>query len=113
VVCRSTQAEAEAYYEHYAVTNADAASLDHYVKQKQTFSGSHDEDAYRLHRKRFAAGAGTYPLVGTADFIAGEMEKMHRAGFAGTTVSFVNFKTELPYFIDTVLPLLKEAGLRQ
>ena len=65
VVCRPTQAEAEAYYEHYAVTMADSASLDHYVKQKQTFSGSHDEDAYRLHRKRFAAGAGTYPLVGT------------------------------------------------
>ena len=35
-----------------------------------------------------------------------------RAGFAGTTVSFVNFKNELPYFIDTVLPLLREAGLR-
>jgi alkanesulfonate monooxygenase SsuD/methylene tetrahydromethanopterin reductase-like flavin-dependent oxidoreductase (luciferase family) len=40
------------------------------------------------------------------------MVKMQRAGFAGTTVSFVNFKNELPYFIDNVLPLLKEAGLR-
>jgi alkanesulfonate monooxygenase SsuD/methylene tetrahydromethanopterin reductase-like flavin-dependent oxidoreductase (luciferase family) len=38
---------------------------------------------------------------------------MHEAGFAGTTVSFVNFKDELPYFIDAVLPLLREAGLRQ
>ena len=91
---------------------ADSASLDHYVKQKQTFSGSHDEEAYRLHRKRFAAGAGTYPLVGTPAFIASEMVKMHTAGFAGTTVSFVNFRNELPYFIDNVLPLLKEAGLR-
>ena len=113
VVCRPTQAEAEAYYEHYAVTMADKASLDHYVKQKQTFSGSHDEDAYRLHRKRFAAGAGTYPLVGTPQFIADEMIRISQAGFAGTTVSFVNFKTELPYFIETVFPLLKEAGLRQ
>jgi len=39
--------------------------------------------------------------------------KISQAGFAGTTVSFVNFKNELPYFIETVLPLLKEAGLRQ
>ena len=38
---------------------------------------------------------------------------VHQAGFAGTTVSFVNFKDELPYFIDKVLPLLREAGLRQ
>lgn len=112
VVCRPTQTEAEAYYEHYAVTMADRASLDHYVKQKQTFSGSHDEEAYRLHRKRFAAGAGTYPLVGTPAFIADEMMKMHKAGFAGTTVCFVNFKNELPYFIDSVFPLLREAGLR-
>jgi alkanesulfonate monooxygenase SsuD/methylene tetrahydromethanopterin reductase-like flavin-dependent oxidoreductase (luciferase family) len=113
VVCRPTQAEAEDYYEYFAVKMADEASLDHYVKQKQTFSGSHDEEAYRLHRKRFAAGAGTYPLVGTPAHIAGELEKISKAGFAGTTVSFVNFKNELPYFIDNVLPLLKEAGLRQ
>jgi hypothetical protein len=38
---------------------------------------------------------------------------MSEVGFAGTTVSFVNFKDELPYFIAAVLPLLREAGLRQ
>ena len=111
-MCRPTQAEAEDYYEHYAVTMADNASVDHYVGQKQKFSGSHDEEAYRLHRKRFAAGAGTYPLVGTPAFIADQMVNISRAGFAGTTVSFVNFKNELPYFIDNVFPLLREAGLR-
>lgn len=113
VVCRPTQAEAEAYYEHYAVTMQDTVSVDHYMKAKETFSGSHEADAYRLHRKRFAAGAGTYPLIGTPQHIAAEMVKMAEAGFAGTTVSFVNFRDELPYFIEQVLPLLKEAGLRQ
>jgi hypothetical protein len=29
------------------------------------------------------------------------------------TLSFVNFKDELPFFIDRVLPLLRQAGLRQ
>ena len=38
--------------------------------------------------------------------------RMAEAGFAGTTVSFVNFKDELPTFIETVLPLLCDAGLR-
>jgi alkanesulfonate monooxygenase SsuD/methylene tetrahydromethanopterin reductase-like flavin-dependent oxidoreductase (luciferase family) len=42
-----------------------------------------------------------------------EMARMHEAGFAGTTISFVNFKNELPYFIDSVLPLLRAAGLRE
>ena len=68
----------------------ETASVDKYMRAKQTFSDSHDEEAYRLHCKRFAG----------------------EAGFAGTTVSFVNFTDELPYFIETVLPLLKKAGLR-
>jgi FMNH2-dependent dimethyl sulfone monooxygenase len=37
--------------------------------------------------------------------------KISEAGFAGATVSFVNFKNELPYFVDQVLPLLREAGV--
>jgi alkanesulfonate monooxygenase SsuD/methylene tetrahydromethanopterin reductase-like flavin-dependent oxidoreductase (luciferase family) len=113
VICRPSQAEAEDYYEYYASTMADQASVDHYMGQKEKFSGSHEADAYRLHRKRFAGGAGTYPLVGTPAHIASEMVKMHHVGFAGTTVSFVNFKNELPYFIESVLPLLREEGLRQ
>jgi dimethylsulfone monooxygenase len=113
VVCRPSQAEAEDYYEYYASTMADQASVDHYMGQKQKFSGSHDADAYRLHRKRFAGGAGSYPLVGTPAHIASEMVKIHQAGFAGTTVSFVNFRSELPYFIESVLPLLREAGIRE
>jgi alkanesulfonate monooxygenase SsuD/methylene tetrahydromethanopterin reductase-like flavin-dependent oxidoreductase (luciferase family) len=112
VVCRPTQAEADDYYELYASTMADEASVDHYMGQKEKFSSSHEADAYRLHRKRFAGGAGTYPLIGTPEHIAAEMVRMSEAGFAGTTVSFVNFKDELPYFIDNVLPLLREAGIR-
>ncbi len=112
VVCRPTQAEAEAYYEHYAVHMEDSAAVELHMSAKQQFSSSHDPEAYRLHRKRFAGGAGTYPLVGTPLRIAEQMAQMSEAGFAGTTVSFVNFKDELPYFIRTVLPLLREAGLR-
>ena len=113
VVCRPSQSEAEDYYEHYAVTMQDTVSVDHYMGAKEKFSGSHEADAYRLHRKRFAGGAGTYPLVGTPAHIADEMARMAEAGFAGTTVSFVNFADELPYFIETVLPLLVKAGLRE
>lgn len=112
VVCRPSAAEAEDYYQHYAVTMQDSASLDHYINAKSKFSGSHDADSYRRYRKRFAAGAGTYPLVGTPRFIADEMVRMAEAGFAGTTVSFVNFADELPYFLAEVLPLLVAAGLR-
>ena len=34
------------------------------------------------------------------------------AGFAGTTLSFVDYVKEFPYFADEVLPRLKKAGIR-
>jgi FMNH2-dependent dimethyl sulfone monooxygenase len=33
-------------------------------------------------------------------------------GLVGVALAFVNDKDELPCFIETVLPLLREAGLR-
>jgi alkanesulfonate monooxygenase SsuD/methylene tetrahydromethanopterin reductase-like flavin-dependent oxidoreductase (luciferase family) len=113
VVCRESQDEAEAYYEHYAVTMEDTAGADHYMGNKAKFSGSHDPEAYRLHRKRFVGGAGTYPLIGTPRRIAEELTAISEVGFAGVALSFVNYKDELPYFIETVLPLLRKAGLRE
>ena len=63
-------------------------------------------------RGRFAAGHGTYPLIGDPDSIVGELERITAAGFAGTTVSFVDYVKELPYFRDEVIPRLEAKGLR-
>lgn len=91
---------------------ADDAALDYMIGTQSANSSNHDQETYRLRRKWFAGGAGTYPLIGTPADIAEQMVEMSRAGFAGTTVSFVNFADELPAFCDGVLPLLQKAGLR-
>jgi alkanesulfonate monooxygenase SsuD/methylene tetrahydromethanopterin reductase-like flavin-dependent oxidoreductase (luciferase family) len=83
------------------------------MRLKQEFAQSHDAHVFNVYRKRFAGGVGTYPLIGTPARIVEEMVKMADIGFAGCTVSFVNFHDELPYFIDKVLPLMIEAGLRE
>ena len=113
VVCRPTREEAQRYYEYYAVEMEDTDGADHYMGNKEKFSGSHDPAAYRLHRKRFVGGAGTYPLIGTPARIAEELARISEVGFEGVALSFVNYKEELPYFIDTVLPLLRQMGLRR
>jgi FMNH2-dependent dimethyl sulfone monooxygenase len=51
-------------------------------------------------------------LIGTPRRIAEELAAISAVGFAGVALSFVNYKDELPYFIETVLPLLRDAGLR-
>jgi alkanesulfonate monooxygenase SsuD/methylene tetrahydromethanopterin reductase-like flavin-dependent oxidoreductase (luciferase family) len=66
----------------------------------------------RDHRLRFAGGHGSYPLVGTPDEIADEMERISATGLAGTTVAFVNYLSEFPYFRDEVLPRLERKRLR-
>jgi alkanesulfonate monooxygenase SsuD/methylene tetrahydromethanopterin reductase-like flavin-dependent oxidoreductase (luciferase family) len=112
VVCRETDAEAEAYYERYAVELADTAAVDEHMRGKQAHSHSHDEAAYRLHRKRFAGGAGSFPLVGSPRRIAELISAIAGQGYAGAALSFVNYRDELPSFCERVLPLLGEAGLR-
>ena len=113
VVCRETQREAEDYYRHYAVDQADQGAVDYHMQMKQKFAHSHDPHVFAQYRQRFAGGVGTYPLVGTPERIVDEMIRMEGIGFVGTTVSFVNFADELPFFVERVLPLLEEAGLRQ
>ena len=112
VVCRPSRAEAEDYYHHYAVTMADTVAVDYTMSKQAANSRNHDPETYRTAAKWFAGGAGTYPLIGTPKDIAEQMVEMSKAGFAGTTVSFVNFARELPYFTAEVLPKLQAAGLR-
>lgn len=109
VVCRPTQAEAEDYYDRYSRQQVDDEAVEYHVKQKSTFSNSHDDASFRLYKQRFAAGTGSYPLVGTPDRIVDELGRIAEAGFGGVALSFVNYLRELPYFCKTVVPAMKEA----
>ncbi len=112
VVCRETQQEAQDYYTRYAVTEADHAAVDYHMASKKEFANSHDTAAFDKYRKRFAGGAGTYPLVGTPEKIVDDMIRISDAGYAGSALTFVNYNDELPFFCERVLPLMKQAGLR-
>jgi FMNH2-dependent dimethyl sulfone monooxygenase len=112
VVCRETQAEADAYYEYYANRLADHEAVDAHIAGKKEFSHSHGSEAYLMYRQRFAGGAGSYPLIGTPDHIVAELRAIADQGYAGAALTFVNYAYELPFFCDRVLPLMRQAGLR-
>jgi alkanesulfonate monooxygenase SsuD/methylene tetrahydromethanopterin reductase-like flavin-dependent oxidoreductase (luciferase family) len=113
VVCRPTQREAEEYYHHYSHEHADWGAVDNLMRLQGLHAQSFPEEALRTMRGRFAAGHGTYPLVGDPDTIAKEMAKIPASGFAGCTLSFVDYVKEFPYFRDTVMPRLERMGLRR
>jgi dimethylsulfone monooxygenase len=45
--------------------------------------------------------------------VAAELAEISDAGFIGTTITFVNYVDEFPYFRDEVLPRLERLGLRR
>ena len=113
VVCRPTQKEAEEYYHYYAEENADWEAVDNLMALQGMHAQSFPEEALRTMRSRFAAGHGSFPIVGDPDHVAKELERVPAGGFAGCTLSFVDYAKEFPYFRDEVLPRLEARGLRQ
>jgi alkanesulfonate monooxygenase SsuD/methylene tetrahydromethanopterin reductase-like flavin-dependent oxidoreductase (luciferase family) len=51
-------------------------------------------------------------LVGTAERIASELEKLSGVGLDGVLLSWARYEEGLQRFISDVLPLLEQAGLR-
>jgi alkanesulfonate monooxygenase SsuD/methylene tetrahydromethanopterin reductase-like flavin-dependent oxidoreductase (luciferase family) len=82
------------------------------MKLQGMHAQSFTPDALANFRDRFAAGHGAFPLVGTPDHIADQLEKLSNAGLSGTTLSFVDYAKEFPYFRDEVIPRLEKKGLR-
>ncbi len=113
MICRPTQQEAEDYYRHAIIENADWGAIDGMLALTRT---SRRRPFRRRstckQRQYFAANAiGGYPFVGTPDRVAaGAFATISQAGMRGIAVSFVNYLDELPYFCDEVLPRLVRLG---
>lgn len=112
VICRPTEEEALAYLQRTARDNADWEAVDNLVRLQFAHAQSFPHDLLALIRDRMAAGHGGFPLIGTPEQVAAGIISLAEAGFRGTTLSFVDYVAEFPYFRDTVLPILAEKGLR-
>lgn len=113
VVCRETQQEAEDYWAYYANEHADWDAVDNLMTLQGMHAQSFTPEALSMFRDRFAAGHGGFPLVGTPDHIADELEKLSATGVAGTTLAFVDYAKEFPFFAQEVIPRLERKGLRK
>jgi alkanesulfonate monooxygenase SsuD/methylene tetrahydromethanopterin reductase-like flavin-dependent oxidoreductase (luciferase family) len=113
VVCRPTQKEADEYFRHVNIDNADWGAIDGMLANKSMTPQTMGEKEYEEKRRYFAATAvGGYPYVGTPDKVADELATISEAGMHGIGLSFVNFLDEVPYFCDEVLPRLERKGIR-
>jgi FMNH2-dependent dimethyl sulfone monooxygenase len=114
VICRPTQQEADEYYRHAMIEQADWGAVEGMLALRNITPQTVSPEEYTAKRRYFAANAiGGYPFVGTPDKIADELANISRAGVRGIAISFVNYLGELPYFCDEVLPRLACMGLRE
>ncbi len=113
VVCRPTKAQAQDYYRHALIDQADWEAVERMLALKNITRETVSAEEFESKRTYFAGHAiGGYPFVGSPDDIARELADLSRAGVRGIAVSFVNYLDEFPYFRDEVLPRLEELGVR-
>ena len=113
VTCRPTARQAEAYYRHSVIDNADWRAVDNILAMKNVTPDKYAPEEFQRLRNHQANGMGGLPLVGDPDHIASEIAQLSAAGLTGIAVSFVNYLDELPYFCAEVLPRLARLGLRE
>jgi alkanesulfonate monooxygenase SsuD/methylene tetrahydromethanopterin reductase-like flavin-dependent oxidoreductase (luciferase family) len=111
VTCRPSNREAQAYWRHCIIDNADWAAVDHILAMRGVTREAYPDD-FEERRAYQANGMGGLPIVGDADAVAGELAQLATAGARGLALSFINYLDELPYFCAEVLPRLARAGLR-
>jgi alkanesulfonate monooxygenase SsuD/methylene tetrahydromethanopterin reductase-like flavin-dependent oxidoreductase (luciferase family) len=112
VVQRDTQAEADAY-ESYLLENADTEKLANWTRiNRENTQGMTDDQRARMS-KRWVAGLGGYPLVGTPEVIVDRFQDLRNVGIDGVLCTWIDVEAGLPAFINGVLPLLEQAGLRK
>jgi alkanesulfonate monooxygenase SsuD/methylene tetrahydromethanopterin reductase-like flavin-dependent oxidoreductase (luciferase family) len=111
VTCRATEREAEEYYRHCIIDNADWSAVDSILAKKHITRESHPAEFDSIRRDQ-ANGMGGLPLIGDPDRVAGDLARLSEAGFTGIALSLVNYTDELPFFCAEVIPRLERLGIR-
>ena len=61
----------------------------------------------------FVIGGGVARIVGSPEQVAEQLVEISAAGLDGVAMAFVDQDEDLAFFGETVMPLLREAGVRR
>lgn len=107
VICADTEKEARARRQHF-IDTADEVALENFFK---LITGG-DTVSWKGAVKDDLAVGGNMQVVGSPEQVVEQFVKLSEAGCDGIQVNFFDYLPDLEYFGEKVLPLMKEAGLR-
>lgn len=107
VICADTEKEAKERRQAF-IDHADPVALDNFYR----FITGGDTVSWKGAMRDDLAVGGNMQIVGTPEQCVEKMMRLHNAGIDGIQVNFYDYLPDLEYFGERVLPLMKEAGLR-
>ncbi|MEJ8278112.1 LLM class flavin-dependent oxidoreductase [Pseudonocardia spirodelae] len=110
VVVRDTEAEAKRVHQDI-IDKGDWPGARNLMSIIGVESQSFGEQIEKF-QERFIAGWAGMPLVGTPEQVVDGFQKLSDAGMEGMIMGFLDYNEELDRFGETVMPLMREAGLR-
>lgn len=113
VVQGHDQEAADAALHRYAVEYGDDVAVENLARELGVADKLPSREAYETFKYHFKAGAGGYPLVGTARGIADTLEALADAGLDGMLLSWLDYAAGITAWNQDVAPLLQRAGLRE
>lgn len=117
IVCRPTRGEAVEFMRHI-VDYADLGAVGNLAEMhaRDARGRTDAEGGYRRSGddpiERRVLARGSYCTIGDPDEVAEQLALLHRVGFDGLVLNFVNYLDEFPYFAQEVLPRLERLGIR-
>ncbi|MCV7419275.1 LLM class flavin-dependent oxidoreductase [Mycobacterium yunnanensis] len=111
VVCADTEEEAHDQLRS-VVDGGDREAARNLMQVLGIQSGSFDEILAQATEDAFITGWGTPVFLGTPEQITDRLIGLENAGISGVTLGFHDYERGLEHFGESVLPLLRQAGLR-
>jgi FMNH2-dependent dimethyl sulfone monooxygenase len=113
VICRETEAEAERAFTEIAA-HADLEAIQAMRSPGALVDPKGSEAFRRMSRASLGNAAiwNMYKVQGNPEQVAEGLAALKAQGIDCINLVFCNYVSELRFFVDRVLPLLQQAGLR-
>ncbi len=90
------------------IAGADPVAIENWASTLGVESDSFDDVTYEL----FAFTGGSMPLLGTANDVVDGLQKLSSFGIDGVLMTFLRYEQDTKRVGTEIVPLLREAGLR-